>query len=638
MPQGYLPLLEVDLTSGSTRAVEIPEDIRRRWVGGAGLGLYLLSTELRKGLRVTDPDCPVFVLTGPLTGTSVPQSSDWVIVTLNAESAKHVCVSHSHGYFGARLRHAGWDGVILRGQARQPAYLWIDDGRPELRSAAELWGLDTFETQRRVLGELEREGREVSVFCIGQAGENLVEGASVRGDWAYGANQGGTGVAWGAKRLKAIAVCGTKPVPLKDPERLDAVAEEWLENIRAGRPGFPQSSNYEGLKYMGSPLRDIGFVPGKNFTDPDFGARWSESFEREFPKWKVEPVGSWNCDAACHFRATCTTGKMAGVEFSGYGGEVMEELGPNLGIEDASVAFLLGGLIDGYGSAAKGAPRTIAMLMEAFNAGEIGLEQTDGIDLSWGNHESVLALLEATMRREGIGELIAQGLRATAAAFGIEHRAVHMHGVGFNDHDQRGVPLFLFQSQVASGAGPGWQSLPELAVGRPEPDLGYDQALTPDDLERMPEAVSVTHKKKMFDDSVGVCMMAQMGVADLRRLQTECLEAAVGTRLTPDDALVAGERIATLQRLITVYLGYRPEDDFDLSPRLLEKLPSGPAAGAGITPDEFRRARDAFYGHQGWSLETGAPTEETLSRTGLADYRIGNAQTPKPTSEANRAG
>jgi aldehyde:ferredoxin oxidoreductase len=123
-------------------------------------------------------------------------------------------------------------------------------------------------------------------------------------------------------------------------------------------------------------------------------------------------------------------------------------------------------------------------------------------------------------------------------------------------------------------------------------------------------------------------MMAQMGVADLRRLQAGCLEATVGTRLTPDEALVAGERIATLQRLVTVYLGYRPEDDFDLSDRLLEKIPSAPGAGAGMTPDEFRCARDSFYEHHGWSLETGAPTEETLSRTGLADFHIGKPQRP----------
>ena len=226
-------------------------------------------------------------------------------------------------------------------------------------------------------------------------------------------------------------------------------------------------------------------------------------------KWKIEAVGSWNCLAACHFRATCTTGPMAGIEFSGYGGEVMEETGPNLGIKDTGIAFVLGGMIDGYGMAAKSAPRTIAMLMEAFEAGAIGLGETGGIDLSWGKHESVFQLLEMTIERKGIGGLIAQGLGATAKALGIEQYAVHMHGVGFNDHEQRATPMNLFQSQVASGAGPTWQTIPTVMMGWPDPDLGFEQGYQPGELDHVAEATYGTQKAKLFHDALGVCFFAQ---------------------------------------------------------------------------------------------------------------------------------
>ena len=622
----YMPLLEIDLTTGSVGALELPRELREEWIGGPGLGFYLLSRELRRDLRPTDPDCPVYVLTGPLTGTSVPQSSDWCIVSVNPEFPKNICASHAHGDFGARLRHAGWDGVVVRGQAEEPVYLWIDDGEPELRPADELWGLDTFETQRVLLAKHDRPGRPVSIACIGQAGENLVEGASVRADWAYGANQGGAGVLWGSKRLKAIAVCGTRPVAVRDPERLDALAEEWQAQIAATYPGFPEPNNYDGLKYMTGMLKDLGMIPAKNFTDPEFGVRWSERLASEMEKWQIEPVGSWNCKAECHFRAKCTTGPMAGIEFSGYGGEVMEETGPNLGIEDPGIAFVLGGMIDGYGMAAKAAPRTIAMLMEAFEAGAIGLDETGGLDLSWGNHDSVFRLLEMTIERKGLGELIAQGLRPTAKALGIEEYAVHMHGVGFNDHEQRATPMNLFQSQVASGAGPTWQTIPTVMMGWPDPDLGFEQGYQPGELDHVAEATHGTQKAKLFNDALGVCFFAQMAVAGSSRFQTGCLEAATGVSLTPDEAFAVGERIVALQRLLTVYLGYTPDDDFDMSQRLFEKLASGPATGRGFTREEFSCVRDEFYELQGWSLTTGAPTEESLARLGLSGFAVGADQ------------
>jgi aldehyde:ferredoxin oxidoreductase len=626
----YQPLLNIDLTRGRVERLDVPAAVRHRWIGGTGLGLYLLSQEIWPRIRASDPECPAFILTGPLTGTQIPQSSDWVIVTVNADLPTHICASHCHGYLGARLRQAGWDGIVLRGRAVSPTYLWIGDGTVELRPASSLWGLDTCETDVQLRRELETADHPVSVACIGPAGEQLVYGASVRAESSYGASQGGAGVAWGAKRLKAIAVAASGQVPVADHSGLAVVAEQWLSALRA-HPKPPSAMQADGLHIMPG-LAERGFVPGKHFTDPEFGLRWGRRLAEDLPRWRIEAVGSWNCEMACHHRTECTTGPLAGAVVSGYGGEVMEELGPNMGIEDPGVALVLAGEVDRLGMGAGWVPRVVAMLMEAYNAGEIGLAETGGLDLRWGNWEAVLELLQLTVKREGLGALVAKGLRETARALGIEHRAVHMKGTGFNDHEQRAGPMMLFQSQVASGAGPSWQSVISLAAGTSgaEPDLGL-KGLDPHDLEAVADATFRSQCKKLWEDCLGVCYFATRGIPGILAMEVEALRCATGQEWTPQDALLHGERITSLQRLVLLHLGYTPQDDFDIAPRLLEKLRSGPAEGIGLTLEELTAIRSQYYACLGWSADTGAPGRAVLGRLGLDDVRIGRADERTPS-------
>jgi aldehyde:ferredoxin oxidoreductase len=548
-----------------------------------------------------------------------------VVVTVNADLPTHVCASHCHGYFGARLRQAGWDGIVLRGRAESPTYLWIRDGEVALRPAGPLWGLDTVETDVRLRQELETADRPVSVACIGPAGEQLVYGASVRAESAYGASQGGAGVAWGAKRLKAIAVAGSGQVPLVDAAGFGRVAERWQRAIREHPVKPPAAMQADGLRVMPG-LAERGFVPGRHFTDPEAGVRWGRRLAEDLPRWRIEAVGSWNCEMACHHRTQCTTGPMAGVVVSGYGGEVMEELGPNMGIEDPGVALALAGEVDRLGMGAGWVPRVVAMLMEAYAEGEIGLADTGGLDLGWGNHAAVLALLHLTVERRGLGALVAKGLRETARALGIEHRAVHMKWSGFNDHEQRAGPMMLFQSQVASGAGPTWQSAISLAAGTSgsEPDLGL-KGLDPHDLEAVADATYRSQCKKLWEDCLGVCYFATRGIPGILLMETEALLCATGQAVTTEETLLIGERLTNLQRLILLHLGYRPQDDFDIAPRLLEKLRSGPAAGVGLTMEELTAIRSQYYACLGWSAATGVPPRAVLERLGLADLRIGRA-------------
>jgi aldehyde:ferredoxin oxidoreductase len=639
MSDSYLPVLEVDLTTGSTRAFVVPEDIRERWVGGTGLGLYLLSQELRPGMKSTDPDCPIYLLGGPLTGTAVPSSSDCALTTLNPDLETHVCSAHAHAYFGSRLRQAGWDGIILRGRASSPVCLWIEDGSAELRPAGDLWGADTFDTPRRLRALAGGEGADVSIACIGPAGENLVWGSSVRVDEFSGWNTGGPGVVWGSKKLKAIVVRGEGSPPVDDPERLAKIVARMGEELgesALATPPWPFGRRFladqpvriedYGDKAFGLTaipmVGELALMQGKNFTDTEIGVRFGRRLGRDMKKWKIEPEAGWNCDLACHHRTTCTTGPLAGATFTGFASETMEEVGPNLGIEDPAVALMLSSVVDGYGMKAAGPPRIIGMLMEAFDRGEIGLQETGGIDLTWGNEAAILELLELTVQRKGLGELIADGFKPTATAFGIEHLAMHMKWTGFQDYDQRAAPLFLFQSQIVSGADLASAMDNELAFGVAiKPEAGVREVLDPEDLSYIPDVAFKSARWTMWENCAGQCHFYCRHLKETTHV--EAVAAVTGHEYTYEDALLTGERLLVLQRLIQLYLGFRPEEDFVIAPRLLERIPDGPAVGIGMTPEELRHARDEYYRNAGFSTESGVPLGESLVRLGLDTITVG---------------
>lgn len=623
-------LLGVDLTRRRTRTIRLPSDEILRTFGGAtGVGLYLLSQEITPSVQPTEAECPFLILTGPLTGTMAPNSSHWVLVNLRDCPSYHVGLSHGHGFFGARLKHAGWDGIVVRGASEEPVYLWIDDDKVELRDAAPYWGMDTYETPRRIKLEL-GDPMEISVACIGPGGENLLSGAMVRADGVTAAARGEAGIAWGAKKLKAIAVRGTGRVAIADlPAFMDA-CEQWnraLYNFEVPPPKWGAHSVSPH-----SHATPNGRVPGKNFTDPEFQVAWCQRWAQDAPKWKVRPVGSFNCEMACHHETTVTTGPLAGAVARGYGGEIIQEIGPNLGIMDPGVAVALSGLVDGLGLDAGEIPRNIAMLMEAYNTGRLTREQVDGLDLTWGNHEAVIELLYKAIQREGIGAVLAKQPREAGRALGIEDLAIHMKGTGFNDHDLRIHPGLVFQLLVASGAGPAWQTEIGLIL-RPgntrsgAPDLGYEM-LDATNPEGMAEAIYKGQLKKLWEDTLGICHNALKRIPGTWDPAIDALSSAVGwAGYSREEALMVGERLVTIQRLISLHRGYKPEDDFDISPRMLAGLDSGPAKGETLPVGPYlARWRTEYYDCLNWDPDTGAPRPEALKRVGMEEFKVGKTR------------
>ncbi len=615
-------MLYVDLTSKKieTRATGTDEELRT-WIGCSGLGLHMLSKMIRPGMDFLDPDSPVIFITGPLTGTAVPQSSNWAIVNLRQQANFHPGISFGHGFFGAWLKHAGWDGIVVVGVSPTPVFLWIDDNKVEIRDAAKYWGTSTFASNRKIREDL-GDPLRISVACIGQGGEQLLAGGVVRSDLAYSAGTGAPGTLMGSKKLKAIAVRGTGTVAVADPEAFAKAASDWHDTQWKHKvtPEMkamhtvqhdPRYGKWRNPAPNSQPIRNMSEFVG--------GAGGGQQHDEG---WVFKPVGSYNCEVACHFETTIPSGPFAGLYVTGYSPSV---IGSEQGITDRGIAMGLTTHLDEYGLHESEVPAAMAMVIEAFNTERLTQEQCNGINLTWGNWQGTLELMEAAMKREGIGAVIAKGIRASADALGLQDLAVHIKGSGFHGKYQINHPAMLFAS-IMAGGGPRWEVSNRIFLTEGEPDLGFEAPLNPDDPKYGDVAVSAVHegqKKKTWEDGLGVCYFAMQGYAGIFDLETRSLMAATGwENFTRDEAMLAGERFIQLQRLVSLYLGYKPELDYDVSDRLMEPIPSGPAKGRSLKR-YFDMWREEYYQQLGWSLQTGNPSEEALRKVGLERYAVG---------------
>ena len=626
MTGGYAgKLLRVDLTAGTCKTSPLPdESVLRAYVGGIGLGMRLLLDEAPDGVKATDPEAPLLLMTGPLTGTAAPSSSNLAVISYNFNTPYAVATGHTHGFWAAYLKHAGYDGIIVTGRSEKPVYLWVDDDHVEIRDAGGVWGQDTRETERLIKRELGDE-EKISVACIGPAGEAMLPGASIKNDRNHGASKGSVGAVMGSKRLKAVAVRGTKTVPLADAVKFGEVSQTWDGSIMAERKpgegapavgslltegGITRAYNYVGEKHM---------LAGKNLTDPLWGEAYSKRFVERAQDYTITPKESYNCSIACSYDCKINSGKFAGFTASMCGGgENMEGAAGMVGLDDPDEALALTDYFDGMGIDSSVGGALMGMAYELYERGIITTEDTGGLELNWGNYEAAVTLLDQMCAGEGFGgDVLAKGLKEAAQLLGKEAEAcvLHIRGGGINMHDWRPAWSVLL-GQVVAGAGVCWQG-PGVDAWTTEPDLGYTEFGEPMVPDGKAEAVAKTQIKKLWEDTLGVCWFACWGVKGVLDYSSEAIALATGwSDFDRDEAMAVGERMVNLQRVIAIKRGFKPEDEFDISNRLLEAPTVGQAAGKTIQPHLEGMVRE-YYGHMGWEEATGRPTPATLEKVGL---------------------
>lgn len=619
-------ILRVDLDTRRTWTEPLPPtEILRRYIGGTGLALYYLAKETSPGARPTDPETPLIFMTGPLAGTRAPSSANYVVMSLHYDVPYAAGAGHSHGFWAAYLKFAGYEGIIVTGASKEPVYLWIEDDRVEIREASHLLGQGTRETERRIKDELGGDRDKISVACIGPAGEAMLHGASIKNDRNHGAGKGSPGAIMGAKKLKAIAVRGTGSVDIaRSGQFLDTVTQ-WEDNLfvapEGGVPTLAMLLHNAGITRHYTAVGDSSMLAGKNLTSPEWGKKYANAYVAGCAEWKVDPQPSYNCSIACAYNVEITTGPFAGFTASLCGGgENTEGAAALIGVEDPGAALAMTDFYDDMGLESSTAGAVLGMVFEAYDRGVLDREHTEGLDLSWGNYEAAMELVRQMIEQRGFGKVLTGGMKAASAAVGsgADQWLIHVKGAGINLHDWRPVWSVLLGETIA-GTGPSWQA-PGVDAWTGAPDFGYLQHPEGTIAEGKPEAVRLTQTEKLWEDCLGICWFAAWGVKDVTRLAAKALAEATGwSDFSRDEALAAGERVINMMRLFALSRGFTKEDDFDVSPRLLEAPTEGAAAGKSIAP-YLRGMVDRYYDLMGWDVDSGQPRQETVDRFGLADF------------------
>lgn len=607
-------LIRIDLTSESITEESLPEEeILRKYVGCFGLGLHLFDEEVQPGIDPLGPNNPLIFLTGPLTGVpEVPSPNNTTITTLNAETKRTVGRSHSHGWFGPRLKFAGYDGFIVEGQATDPVWLDIRDDGVELRDAQPFWGMDTHETEEAIQEALDEDS--ASVAAIGPAGENLAAGAGIWNDKNHSFAHSGVGTVAGSKKLKAISVRGDQPVQVQDKDLLREATKRWTKNATSeglapivGNGGVPKDE-YEGV-------RELVGICSKNMT-----SNVLDGFGDAMAAQEIDSQPCYGCPVGCSYDVTITEGPHEGYTATlGGGGENMEGAASMVGVSEVGSVFYLTDLNDRLGFESSTSGAALGVAFEAFAKGFIDESDTGGLDLSWGNAEAAETLLKQMAKREGFGEVLADGPVRAAQRLGIPDAAVHIKGAGMNLHDwRRGWGVLLGQ---IVGGGSGWPA-PGADTWTPEPDVGYEERTDQLDPSTKPEEVAKTAPKKYWEDCQGTCWFTTWGVPKVLEDSAQATAAVTGwDDFNFDEALEVGERVVTLERVVNMKHGLTVEDDLDVPPKIKEPMPDGPAEGVAAGRYIEGWVRD-YYELMGWNPETGVPTSDTLRRLDIPESHL----------------
>jgi len=608
-------IIRVNLTKGESTIELLDEGFLRKYIGGATLGIKFLYDEVSPGTEWSDPENRLFLGSGPLGGTRVGGSGAIAVVTKGALT-NGVASTQANGFFGAFLRFSGFDGIILQGSAPQWVYLYIHNGAAELRNASHLMGKNTYEVDRTIRHELQKGDRELSVLSIGPAGENLVRFACIFTDMGHIAAHNGVGAVMGSKKLKAIAIDrGQNAVPLKDKQALSRLAKEILASTLSDK--FYDSIAKEGTLPAIITATNVGFIPVKNYTTsvhaitPDKLNTYSPQSIRT--KFKAKPSPCWACSSKhCHM-GEITEGKYAGriVEEPEYEG--LAAFSSLVGIDDVTVSVVLANEVDRLGMDTNEAGWIIAWIIECYEKGILNKDITDGLEMTWGNGEAIMDMLNKIASRQGFGNILAEGIMRAARHIGGEASTLAIYTLKGNTprtHDHRAMWLELFDTCVSS------TGTLETQSKAPYKLLGLSEAYDTFNHEMVSTVEARIKGAMIFEDSMVTC---RFQTATALELLCQAVNAATGWNMDFQEAMVVGRRAVNLARAFNWRQGIGAELDAP-SLRYGSTPLDGIAEGRGIMHNWDNMLHN-YYNLMGWDEKTGKPRPETLRSLGL-DYVI----------------
>jgi aldehyde:ferredoxin oxidoreductase len=592
--------LSVNLSTGKMQVMELSEGMYRKLLGGKGLGVWYLYDLVGPTVDPLSPNNALIMSVGPMTGTHIPLASRYN-VNFKSPLTGIYGVSQSAGYFPHYFKHSGFDVVIFMGRAERPVYLWIDDGKAEIRKADHIWGKDTFETDEIIKEEL-GDKRRVYVASIGQAGENLVKYASIQNDRWHSAGRAGAGAVMGSKRLKAIAVRGAKPLQVYNFDEF----REFLRSLSTELKTNPATRTYHdyGTPALVDLAQRLGVFPTRYWHKSTYEKYYEINSTALQTKIFVKNWSCYNCPVACG-RYVRLKRREPGLETVGPEYETIYSFGSLCEIDDLEAIALASDLCDRYGMDTISAGNSIAFAMDAYEMGKLKSDRP----IRFGDAEVMLELVEKIAFRKGIGDLLAEGAREMEKRLGLKGHAVHMKGLEPAGYELRGLKGTALAFSVASrGACHMRASFYDFEL------KGQIDRFTMD-----------LHKVDLLKDREDwIAVMDSMVLCRFSRAVfpweslTKGINLITGFNLTDREVKKAGERIVNLSRLFNVGAGVRREDDYPAKRFMVEPLRHGPSKGHVIDRGAYERMLDRYYEVRGWNKD-GIPTKNKLRELEILD-------------------
>ncbi|MFZ5944371.1 MAG: aldehyde ferredoxin oxidoreductase family protein [Bacillota bacterium] len=591
-------LLRVNLTSKTVTKEKVSLEMFIEYLGGRGLSAYYLNKEVPPQTHGLSPDNKLVFFNGPFSGTMIPGNNK-INVAFKSPLTNTYSYSLAGGHWGPELKFAGYDGLIIEGKSDVPVYLWIDNDKVEIKSAEKLWGKNIADTDHNIKEELGGDNK-IHVACIGPAGENLVKIACITNDVFREFGRGGGGAVLGSKNLKAIAVRGTNDVEVDSPAEL-------MEFVAGLYPNFKKSPKaqirrIEGTNELVDDINNAGFMCTKNFSEGTSEA--NKVFEG--PNFREAVVyndcSCYGCPIACSKNCAVVSTKYGDVKLEGPEFETLGLLGTNCGLTNWEDLLHVSAICDALGLDSISAGGCVALTMECFEKGILTLEDTDGLELKFGNGEAEAKLLEMIAFRKGIGADLAEGPAFAAAKWGAPDLAIHSKGMTFAVYDPRG----------AKGMALTYATSPKGAHHMVAPVFGGEMAAG-NRFEEDGKEILVRNTQLNFVavDSMGICATCQNGFG--RPDQLKAWKLVTGYEMTEAKLLFNAERIFNLERLYNVQNGFSRKDD-TLPKRFTEEpMPSGASQGQIVN---LEKLLNNYYAAMGWDND-GIPTPEKLKALGL---------------------
>lgn len=613
-------ILQIDLNTGHIKIDPLEHDQVKKFIGGRGLNSWTLYNRVKNDLDEFHPENPVILGAGPLCGTLVPAANKFTFTT-KSPLTNIFADSCAGGYFGPELKYAGYDQVLFTGISDRPLYILIDDEDIQLKPADDLWGKDTWTTQK----EIKRlHGDDFQIACIGQAGENLVRYAGIIHGLKRAAGKFGIGAVMGSKRVKAIAVRGTKGIKVAHPDLLLGFALETQREITSST--IYKTRSIYGTPYLEDVLSPLGILSTRNFRTSTFehykdigGLKLTDGYSERMRS-------CMGCPAHCTHVYALKEGPYKGTHGEGPEFTLTSMVGDRCGISDLEALLKINQLLNEYGMDAAAFGGLVGWAMDCYERGIIDWSDTDGLELNFGNAQAAIELVHKIARREGFGDVLAEGEKRAPQIIGrgSEQFMHHSKGGIIIAEDPRSLPGFGLAYLTSTRGSDHLRAMFTIETHPRGPEIaeklfGSMDAADPNTHKGKGKGVKWYEDLNTVVDAFGICKFNYPRMLDnifsALEIMTKGYFFVTGDEISVEEMLQAGERIFNIEKAFNVRLGLTREDDNFSVP---EKFLDEPLIDGGFKGQVFplEPMLDEYYKARGWGRD-GLQTREKLEQLGL---------------------